>query len=101
MVVNPAKTRLRMTVAVLRLHEELHADLAPELRDQRQPIDDEGAFAIGLDDDFQFAAVGQQADARGIALGQSDLVEQARGLAGIVAGIRRAQHRVAKAGSPP
>ena len=71
--------------AVLRLDEELDADLAPELGDQGQAVDDEAALAVRLDDDLQFAAVRQQADAGAVALRQADLVEQARGLGGVVA----------------
>ncbi len=62
--------------AVLRLDEQLDADLAPELGDQRQPVDDEAALAVGLDDDLELAAVGQEADAGAVALRQADLVEE-------------------------
>ena len=80
MMVSPAKTRLRRTVRSCGFTKSFTPISRQNSRDQRQAVDHEAALAVGLDDDLELAAVGQQADARAVALGQADLVEQARGL---------------------
>ena len=87
--------------AVLRLDEELDADLAPELGDQRQPVDDEPALAVGLDDDLELAPVRQKPDAGAVALRQPDLVEEPRGLRRVVAGVCACAAPARTARSPP
>ena len=79
--------------AVLRLDEELDADLAPELGDQRQPVDDEPALAVGLDDDLELAAVGEKPDAGAVALRQPDLVEEPGRFRRVVLSVFAAQLR--------
>ena len=101
MTVSPAIGAVAQDRAVLRLDEELDADLAPELGDQRQPVDDEAALAVGLDDDLEFAAVGQEPDAGAVALRQPDLVEQPGRLRRVVGRVFACAAPARTAGSPP
>src|SRR3546814_4262581 len=81
-------------LALQRLGEELHADLPPGVADQLQHVDFLVVLAGGLDDDLQRAAVGQQAIAVAVALGQADLVEQRVGFRGVEGGISLAVRRL-------
>ena len=74
--------------AVLRLHEQLDADVAPHLGDELQGIDDISRLAIHLDDDLEQASVRQLADADRIAIPEADLVQQLVRKARIVLRVR-------------
>src|SRR3546814_17323270 len=66
----------------------------PGVADQLQHVDFLVVLAGGLDDDLQRAAVGQQAIAVAVALGQADLVDQRVGFRGVEGGLSLAVRRL-------